>query len=271
MTPAPFPFHETTSGACNPYQIGVVFLHPACNMTCTFCVTENTTATMRYDQALRTLDCLEARGIRDVVLGGGEPFAWPHGVLRLAGAAKDRGFHVQVGTNGVALPDGFADLTCVDRFVLPLDAADAAMHNTLRRYQDRHHQLILDRLAALRHAGRTVSISTVVTARNAAQLPALGGLLDGYCTEGGRLHAWHLYKFLPEGRGGHAHAAELNIPDSEYHRVCDAVKAAFPTMCIYKRPDMRHSRTVDFFWFEGERLRAGSECWAYGAFAAGRG
>jgi hypothetical protein len=30
---------------------------------------------------------------------------------------------------------------------------------------------------------------------------------------------------------------------------------------IFKRRDMRHSRTVDFFWYVGDRLVVGSEVW----------
>ena len=104
-------------------DIGVIMLHPGCNMTCTFCVTENTMDAMSLDQAAETVDVAWDRGVRNVVFGGGEPFAWPEDLLRLAGHARQRGMFVQVGTNGIGLPADYATIETIDRFVLPLDGA----------------------------------------------------------------------------------------------------------------------------------------------------
>jgi MoaA/NifB/PqqE/SkfB family radical SAM enzyme len=241
--------------------IGVIFLHPGCNMSCSFCVTENGFSAMRFAQGLALLDRLGRAGFDNVVLGGGEPYTWPHDVVRFAGAAKRRGFVTQVGTNGIALPPHFEHAPEIDRYVLPLDASDAGTHNRLRRYHGDHHGLILDRLACLAPAGKSVTVSTVVNAENIGGLPSLGALLAKYVLDGGRLHAWHLYRFIPSGREGGRNAARLYVPEEEYLAACDGVKGEELGFTIYRRQDMRHSRTVDFFWYEGERLVAGSEVW----------
>ncbi|MFO0983779.1 MAG: radical SAM protein [Planctomycetota bacterium] len=186
--------------------IAVVFLQPDCNMSCTFCVTEDTIDTMAFAQAVALLGELAARGIAHVVLGGGEPFTWPGDVVHLAEVAHARGFHVQVGTNGVALPAGFEHLAAIDRFVVPLESMHAATHDAMRRFQARHHALILERLRALKAAAKSITVSTVVTARNVNDVVLVGEFLRDQHAGSHTCDAWHLYRFLPLGRGGGARA-----------------------------------------------------------------
>lgn len=248
--------------AQNP-QIAVFFLHPGCNMVCTFCVTENAFSAMRFHQAVRLLDFVKGRGVDTVVLGGGEPFTWRHSLLALTREAKARRLFVQVGTNGTLLPDDFERIESIDRYVLPLDAADEAAHNHLRRFKNGHHGLILDRLQKLRVAGKSVTISTVVTAQNIHTLPAVADFLDAYWRSGGQLHAWHLYKFIAQGRGGRKNASSLDVSEDEYHAACADVKRRDLGFQVYKRKDMFHSKTVDFFWYQGDTIQIGSEVWSH--------
>jgi MoaA/NifB/PqqE/SkfB family radical SAM enzyme len=246
-------------------EIGVVFLQPGCNMQCAFCITDNRFSTMTMSQAVSMLDHLWTRGIHNVVLGGGEPFAWEPGVLKLAAEAKARGFYVQIGTNGVALPKGFSVHPTVDRYVLPLESVDPFFHNTMRLHAGGHHQIILDRLEKLRADGKPVTVSTVVSSPSAAELPRLADFLSDYVVQGGRLHAWHLYRFIPSGRGGSRHERDLFIEEDAYDDACAAVKAQQPIFTLFKRKDMRHSKTVDFFWYEGNTICAGSESVGWGS------
>jgi MoaA/NifB/PqqE/SkfB family radical SAM enzyme len=156
----------------------------------------------------------------------------------------------------------------VDRFVLPMDAARGALHNDLRRSAPvgagtcpDHYSLILRRLDTLRRAGREVTVSTVVNAANLAETAAIGKWLSHYAAQGGRVHAWHLYRFIPAGRGGANHAAMLDISDEAYEAAVHTARRAAGDLRVFKRPDMRHSLTVDFFWQEGAHLKVGSEVW----------
>ncbi len=241
-------------------SIAVLMLHPGCNMSCSYCVTENSMSSMRYEQALGVLDEAVRRRIGNVVLGGGEPFAWPPDAMRLAREAKRRGFVVQIGTNGVALPPNYEHAEAVDRYVLPLDGATASAHDALRHHPGGHHRVIVERLACLREADKSVTVSTVVTALNLGELESLAHFLNAYAREGGRLHAWHLYRFLPRGRGGARNAPRLRVGETTYEKACAHAKAAAKGYAVFKRKDMQHSRTVDFFWYEGDRLCVGSEC-----------
>ncbi len=134
----------------------------------------------------------------------------------------------------------------IDRYVLPLESMDPGVHDRLRPYARSHHAIILDRLEKLRAAGKSVTVSTVGTRESVGELPALGRHLESWRAGGGDLHAWHLYRFLPIGRGGEANAARLDVEEADYHHACDAVKATDPGFRVFKRPDMYQSSSVEF-------------------------
>jgi len=234
-----------------------MFLQPQCNMTCTFCVTEDDFDSFSYELAMQLLGELALRGVRSVTFGGGEPFAWPGDVVLLAREAKRMGLHVQIGTNGVAVPADFAELACIDRFVLPLESADTAIHDAMRKHTPSHHALILKRLEALSRVGRSVTLSTVLTAHNQDCVPELGEFLRSYHAAAENVHAWHLYQFLPLGRGGRRHAANLQIPAEDFHKACALAKQMDLPFRVFKRVDMYHSRTVEFFWCSDGKIESG--------------
>lgn len=238
--------------------VAVVLLHAGCNMTCTFCVTPNGAfEALGEDEAEGLLWGLAARGIRTVVFGGGEPFAWKGDLVRLARAARARGLVVQVGTNGIALPERFGELDCIDRWVLPIESAEPELHDALRKHGPGHHALVLRRLEALRAAGREVTLSSVVNARSIGGLVRLGRFLRELHAGGLRIHAWHLYRFLPFGRGGARHRDELEVEAETFAAACEAVEALELPFRTFRRPDMYRSRNVEFVWREGGQVRSG--------------
>jgi len=252
-------------------SVAVVFLQPECNMTCTFCVTEDDFDAIRFEDAVELLDHLVTRGVRSVVFGGGEPFTWPGDVVKLATEARARGLTVQIGTNGIDLPDGFAELECVDRWVLPLESTDPEVHQAMRYHRGRHHALILERLAELRRVRKSVTISTVLTSGNLNGLPDLARFLAGYHAGAGNVHGWHLYQFLPLGRGGEVHRADLEISPEAYREACEEVLELKLPFRVFRRTDMYRSRTVEFFWSKDGRVVSGSEALHGGAPLRTRG
>jgi MoaA/NifB/PqqE/SkfB family radical SAM enzyme len=251
-----------TTAMPNRAEIAVVFLQPDCNMYCRFCVTEDGFDCMPFATATALLSRLREQGVRTVTLGGGEPFAWPHDLLALAAHGKQLGFCMQVGSNGVALPEGFASLACFDRFVLPLESVDAEPHDHLRRWRGGHHRIIQDRLAELQRHGKTVTVSTVVTAANQEGVPALARFLADYHRVAQNVHAWHLYQLLPFGRGGARNGAELEVPAAIYQQRCDEVQAMALPFRVYRRADMYHSKTVDFYWSQRGEVVCGADAWS---------
>lgn len=237
-------------------RIAVLFLQPQCNMTCLFCVTEDGFNALSLPQGQSLVQALQAHGVGNIILGGGEPFAWKPDPLRLAEYAKTLGLFVQIGTNGISLPAGFATCPSVDRYILPLESADPAAHDKLRLHGGGHHKIILDRLETLGRAGKPVTVSTVLTRLNTDDLGNLGRFLAGYHRTYGNLHAWHLYRLLPVGRGGARHGPRLDVGREEYHAASDRVRLQEPSLRILKRPDMLRSTSVGFFWMQGGVVRS---------------
>ncbi len=243
-------------------QIASLFLLPDCNAACAFCAAERDFSTMTFAQAAGLLDELVRGTIRNVVLGGGEPSLWPHDLMLLAAHAKERGFLVQVCTNGCALPRDFAAVPFVDRYILPLESADPTIHDWLRGAGAGHHSLVLDHLATLAQARRSFTLSTVVTALNVEGIGALARVIDGFARGGAPLHAWHLYRFLPVGRAGARNRVRLAIEPERFLAAWHEARAAAPHARIFRRDDMLASSSVEFFWAEGDAIRTGSEAWS---------
>jgi len=240
------------------------------------------------------LDVLSAAGARNVVLGGGEPAEWPWGWELACRMARERGFLVQLGTAGVALRPGFERVPWADRFVLPLDGDTPGLHNRFRPTgsglkvsADRaadfyamlggceppsgHFAVIMDRLAALAEAGREVTLSTVVNRESLHAMDRLAGLVENISRRM-PVHAWHLYQFIPAGRGGTRHADRFSIDRERFNAVVARTRGLIPGIRIFRRADMRFSRDVDFFWFEQGRIQRGMDAWgSAGAIPAGSG
>lgn len=240
----------------NP-QVAVLFLTPACNMRCSFCGSDEGFEPMGWIQAVSLLQKLKAEGATSVVLGGGEPFLWSEDPVELASIGRRLGLHMQVGTNVTGAPRSSEALRAFDRWVLPIESMSEEVHNHMRPLpHDRSHlKTILSHLEDLRRARVEATISSLVSAKNFDDLLDVGDYLRSYVQSGGRLHAWHLYRFLPLGRGGSLHAADFLTSPEVYAELGILLKARFPDLKIYRRPDMYHSKSVTFYWSEKGALK----------------
>jgi len=236
-----------------------VFLQPQCNMTCSFCITDDNVDRLEFSEAVGLLDHLCDIGIRVVIFGGGEPFAWPGDLVALAREAKARDLTVQVGTNGIGVPLGFAKLDCVDRWILPLESVEPEVHDTMRQAKGGHHHTVLGRLEELQQESSSVTLSTVITSVNVDGLADLGRYLAAYHSVAENVHAWHLYQFLPAGRGGAQNERELEIPPELFHETCDSIQRAHLPFQVFRRTDMYRPQSIAFYWSEGGRIRTGDE------------
>ncbi len=236
-------------------EIASIYLLPDCNMSCRFCGSELDFSVISPVQALALLAHLKTLGFTQVVLGGGEPFLWPHNLVDLCRKAKAMGFLVQVCTNGTLMPIGIEHEPAIDRFILPLEAATPELHDHLRRHAKGHHAQVLEQLARLAEAGCSITLSTVVTRENLSHLPTLADQLQDFKTAGANLHAWHLYRFLPTGRQGRDHGQELLTSTQAYRQAVDGVRARSRGFTIYRRSDMLRSSTVAYFWADEGVIR----------------
>jgi MoaA/NifB/PqqE/SkfB family radical SAM enzyme len=241
-------------------KVAVIMPQPSCNMICEFCVTEDQMGAMSLEQGMALLDQMKLSQVEIVVLGGGEPFLWKPGILNLARYAKNLGFTVQVGTNGILIPEGFETFNEVDRWVIPIESHRAETHNRMRRYKKQHHQIIMKILEKLKAAQKAVTLSTVLTEWNKADILDLARYLNKYNSETHHIHAWHIYQFVPEGRGGASPGAqELPLSIEEYNHYFSEIKKLNLSFKVLKRPSMYNSKDVQFYYFENERLLTKSD------------
>jgi len=236
--------------------VAVVFLTPACALDCPYCGADDRYGVLNRPQAWALMESLAQQGFQSVVLGGGEPLLWPHGLRELCAAARSRGLLVQVGTSAAQLPDDAAEWRQVDRWVLPLESADAAAHDALRPMPDgsSHHARVLAALGNFACGGGEVTVSSVARLGGEADLRGVGGLLERLRADGLRLHAWHLYRFQAMGRHGAANAPRFALQDTEWAAVSRSLRRDFPRIPVLLRPDMMHSKSVAFFWVTPQGL-----------------
>ena len=236
-------------------RIASLFLLPDCDMACRFCGSDLGFSVMTFEAAQDLLHRLRDLGLDQVVLGGGEPLLWPYRLPRLAAAARRLGFTVQVCTNGLRLTEELLRDEAIDRFILPMESLDAETHDRLRRAPGGHHHRIRERIGRAVALGRELTFSTVVTAENLTHLPALADHLEDLARNGARIHAWHLYRFLPIGRGGLRNAELLATSAQAYRAAVEAVRRGHRGFPIYRRSDMVHASSVAYFWAEDGRIR----------------
>jgi MoaA/NifB/PqqE/SkfB family radical SAM enzyme len=229
-------------------SVAVVMLTPDCDMACPYCGAESNFTALTEEQAWRLMPLLAAQGFGSVVLGGGEPFCWKGDLRGLAAEAQRVGLRTQVGTNLQRLPAEAPRWKEVDRWVLPLESAEASAHDALRPGQGSHHALVLRSLDAFQAAGATVTVSSVAHDGSAPSLDGVAKLLQSRVAAGLKLHAWHLYRFQAMGRGGRRNAGRFFLDDAQWRSISRGLKADHPELPILLRPDLLHSKQVAFFW-----------------------
>ncbi len=234
-------------------RIATVFLLPKCDLSCRFCGSDLGFNALDESEALRWVGFAASNGYSSVVLGGGEPLLWPGDLQRVGARAKELGMVVQLNTNGVAWRKELETSDAIDRIILPLDGATAESHDYLRKPRGGHRAVVEDRLDRLSKSGKQATVGSVICRPNMAELPLLAAELQGRVDRGLNLHAWHLYRFIPIGRGGAVDGRndEFGLEADEFRRHCEPIQAqqgTARTWKIFRRPDMTQSRDVDFFW-----------------------
>lgn len=236
-------------------KVAVLLLTPACNMQCPFCGADAGFQSMDFDSLKQLLAELRNGGLESVVLGGGEPTLWKGGLRQLASEARKLGLLVQIGSNATLGPFNKDFLHSFDRWVLPLESLPGGAHEQMRPWAlESHAHIVLRMMQSLKDEGIEVTLSSVVTRENFEQLLALGGQIQNYQSAGGKLHAWHLYRFLAQGRGGERNGERFATAPGIFEDLGGKLKNRFPSLRIYSRSDMYHSKVVGFFWKDSGRI-----------------
>jgi len=217
-TPRPKVIHWTFSGTCN--------------LECRFCYGTTVEGRLPLRDKLRILESIVEAGVGQLTFTGGEPLL-DGDVFPVIARASAFGLYTSLHTNGLLL-DGAARRLLkgrVTRLSLALDGSTEAMCLAMRGHPGflDHALEILD---WARQEGVLVTVKTVATRKNLADLPRLLELLQSRLAYDSR-NLWYVSEFLPIKRGAvnreefHVERADFDafrrrIPPTPFKVLCKA-------------------------------------------------
>lgn len=247
--------------SCKPGGSGVIReinlqVTNRCNLRCIHCSVDSgrlKLPELSFNEIVKVLDDAMEFRPEEMHITGGEPLL-REDVFDIIHEGKARNFFIQLQTNGTVLTQFNLDrvLDCeANRLVISVDGADAAMHNSIRGW-DNAFQKTLDTIRTLLASGISVRVNTVVMKRNMHQMPEL---MRTMIELGVDVHTF--FYFSPVGRG-------RNIPSEwigpeEWGRFVSMLKGHYDSL-----PPSKTRVTVERSSYGSEdQARMGSECRAY--------
>lgn len=153
-----------------------------CNLCCEHCYSisadRDFPGELSTPEVYRVMDDLRAFGVPVLILSGGEPLLRPD-LFDIAARAKAMGFYVGLSSNGTLIgPDNIGRIarTGFDYVGISLDGTQRT-HERFRRKQGAYDEA-LNGIRTCRDAGIKVGVRVTLTEGNAADLPAILGLLE---------------------------------------------------------------------------------------------
>jgi len=169
-----------------------------CNCRCYFCkVWRKPAIEPTLDQAFQTIDILNKIGCYSLSITGGEPLLYPY-LPEVIDYAHEKGFIVQINTNGSILAENVSSISKADLVTISLDYPNEE-HDKIREHPYLF-QKALRGANACRHANLRVDFSTLLLGRqDIVKLVDIAksfnaSLVLSYPEVGGSLHAdaWEL-------------------------------------------------------------------------------
>ncbi|WP_272902906.1 radical SAM protein [Streptomyces sp. BA2] len=224
-----------------------------CNLSCPFCFgPRHEVPPMPRETALRVASALKNRGVRGVVISGGEPTLLSY-LAELARAlrgpqADGRSAKVVLSTNGLApLRTMQRVLPHLSWIALPLESADAAEHRALRTGVAPHREKMLGLLGEVRknHRHVRVKLGTVVTRLNVGGAPDVLNLIEDACLP----DVWKVYQ-MSETNYGADNREWLSLGDDEFEDVVHRCEAAAEDRGVRLRVYRNRTRTGSYFFID---------------------
>ena len=156
-----------------------------CNLSCRTCFNDShqpLAGELTVPEILDTLDQLDRLGTFEIRFTGGEPTAHP-GFREIVAFARERGFYVSLGTNGVYSDQvrSWIYESGVDWFIVSLDGTEEVNDRVRGRGTYRQVLRTLAELAA--HSQLAVRLNMVVARHNFHTLESVAQLADQYGVE----------------------------------------------------------------------------------------
>ena len=170
----------------------------ACNLCCSHCLSasgEPAPDEMTTAEALDLVAQLEEAGVFQINFGGGEPFMRPD-FEQILQACHARGIMTCISTNGTLLDSDRVERLAASRLVAIQVSMDGARQQTCDAIRGEGvYEKATAALKLLAASPIPTSINTVLTARNAQEIPALHALAGELGV------SLRISRFRPSGRG----------------------------------------------------------------------
>jgi MoaA/NifB/PqqE/SkfB family radical SAM enzyme len=191
--------HVTSRCRASLARAGLLKIHwecwSACNLRCPFCF-RTTGEPIVTAAAERLIRIAATSGVEALVFAGGDPLLRPD-LRHLAGLARQLGLGVEIHTNAHAIrPESWEALLISERVCLSLDGPTAKTHDQMRR-RKHNFDRVLTLLARLAEANVPVSIRTLVSLANYAEVPDIAPIIANFPN----VLTWTLQEFTAVNQG----------------------------------------------------------------------
>jgi mycofactocin radical SAM maturase len=170
----------------------------ACNLSCSHCLSASGAPAedeMTTAEALDLVEQLDTAKVFQINFGGGEPFMRPD-FEQILDACHTRGIMTCISTNGTLLDAARVERLAVSRLVAIQVSMDGATRETCDAIRGAGvYDAAIAAVKLLAESRIPTSINTVLTAQNAAEIPALHQLAKDLGV------SLRVSRFRPSGRG----------------------------------------------------------------------
>ena len=206
----------------------------ACNMNCCYCFGPKGIESIPVFQFIPFFEEAYKNGCRNIVITGGEPTLCPD-FLNITYELRKIGYRLVLSSNGIYWFDERIREVVMKKFDcigLPLDSADAEVHNYMRGGSRGHFQLIkeiMHDLKTLKPDERPgIKVSTVLCRLNYSEIEMLPDIME--CTP----DIWKIYQ-LSRSSGNNDFYDQYHIPEEDFLACLQRVKtrnAGMPTRIV---------------------------------------
>ncbi len=198
--------------------IATIFITSRCNNNCKYCFGPKNVAEMNFPKLKELFCLLHVRGVKAILLGGGEP------LLRddfgeILKELKRYNIKIFLDTSG-DLFFRYRDLIVehVSVIGLPVDFSDSSYRN------EDNLKTVLEILSYYKELKKRpiIRIGTVITKDNFERLDEIGELLKNYPVD-----IWKIYQFVPQNYNAIKNRLSLEISQKEFDGAAQRIRDIF--------------------------------------------
>jgi MoaA/NifB/PqqE/SkfB family radical SAM enzyme len=200
----------------------IVFLKltSKCNHNCKYCYDFKEHPDMSISQLKKIFQLLSKKGVKALVLTGGEPLI-REDIPKIFSEIKKYGIKIYLDTNGDFF---FKYERWINKYVdilgLPLDYPSEENYYRSKKNFRNVYKILKD--YSIKEKNFKIRIGTVVTKENIVYLKEIAELLKRYKPD-----SWKIYQFIPRGPNGFVHKDQLRIDTKTFFEVADNIKARY--------------------------------------------